>query len=176
MKIEEILNNSLKLINTKDFVKALNLLNQISANDHRVFNLKGSIYICLDKLDLAEENLINSINLNTNNPAAYHNLANLFFKRNNLQLAKKNYLNALKFNNNIQSLCELASIFVKEKNFIDAEKYYKEALKINREDKRAKLGIGEVYLKTNRIQIGINYINSVNGVIKFSDEGFKITL
>ena len=176
MDLNEIINKSLKLINNKNFSEALDLLNQISVKDHQVFFIKGSIYILLNNLDLAEENLKNSIRLNSKNPSAFHNLANLYIKKNNLELAKENFLSAIKINNNIPSLCELAFLLTKEGNFFEAEKYYKKVLEIDNSNKNAKLGLGHLYLKFNRFQQGHNLIKSINGVLRFNDSGFKIVL
>lgn len=174
MDSNEIIKNSLKLINDKNFSKALDLLDQITLKDDKVFFLIGSIYIALNNLELAEENLKNSISLNSQNPSAYHNLANLYLKKKDLNLAKINYLYAIKINNNIPSLCELAFLSYKEGDFAESEKYYNKILEIEKENKQAKLGLGNLYLKVNKVQQGYNLINSVNGIVRFTDDGFKI--
>ena len=100
----------------------------------------------------------------------------IYILLNNLELAKENFLSAIKINNNIPSLCELAFLLTKEGNFFEAEKYYKKVLEIDNSNKNAKLGLGHLYLKFNRFQQGHNLIKSINGVLRFNDSGFKIVL
>ena len=173
-EINEIINSVLKLINNQNFNEALTILNKNTKEDYRIFFLKGSIFIALNQLDLAEENLLKSLKLNNKNSSAFHNLANLYLKKKDLKSAKINYLRAIEINNNILSLNELAYLLAEENNFIEAKKLYKKALEIDNQNKKANLGIGHLYLKLNYIQKGYNHINSVNGVIRFSDKGFTI--
>ena len=57
MSKENLIKDSLNLINKKQFNKALQGLQSVSEKDANIYFLIGSIYISIGKLDLAEENL-----------------------------------------------------------------------------------------------------------------------
>ena len=74
MSKENLIKDSLNLINKKQFNKALQGLQSVSEKDANIYFLIGSIYISIGKLDLAEENLKESEKLNNQNFSVFHNL------------------------------------------------------------------------------------------------------
>lgn len=175
MDSKNLVKEALELIKIGNFDKALEKLNKAEEKDSYIYFLKGSVYIYLKKIDLAEENLKLAAELNNKNHSIFHNLAVLYNSKGDNELAKSNYLKALEVNNqNIPSMCELGALYVKEKNYDEAQKYFELALKKDPDHKKANLGLGNLYMKKNDYRNGYNYINKATGLIRFTEEGVKI--
>ena len=127
MNIDNIIKESLELINLKKFDYALKKLEEVQNEDSRVYFLIGSINLSLNNIDLAKKNLLLSNKLNNNNPLVFHNLGIIAELENDIVAAKDNYLNAIKINDNIESLCELGKIMLNENNLLESKKYLEKA-------------------------------------------------
>ena len=151
--------------------EALEILNKAEIEDSNIFFLRGSIYLNLKKIDLAEENLKLAAKLNDKNYSIFHNLAVLYVLKGDNESAKLNYLKVLQINNqNIISMCELANL----KNYDEAQKFFESVLKKDPNYKKANLGLGNLYMKKNDYKNGYNYIHKATGLIRFNNEGIKI--
>ena len=125
MNSENLVKDILGLIRIGKFEEALKKLNEVKKEDSYIYFLKGSVYIYLNKNDLAVENLKLAAKLNDKNHSIFHNLAVLYNSKGDNELAKFNYLKALEINNkNIASMCELASLYMKEKDYDQSQKYF----------------------------------------------------
>ena len=159
MDTKNLIQKTLQLIKVGEFNQALDQLNKVKNEDSNVFYLRGSIYLTLKKIDLAEENLKSAAKLDNRNPSTFHNLAVLYISKGDKEAAKLNYLKAININNNVPSLCELASLYVEEKN---------------PDDKKANLGLGNLYMIKNDYGNGLKYIHKGTGLIRFNKMGIKI--
>ena len=175
MNSENLVKEVLELIKIGNFEEALEKLNKVEKDDSHTYFLKGSVYIYLKKIDLAEENLKLAAQLNDKNHSIFHNLAVLYNLKGDTKLSISNYLKALEINNqNIPSMCELGALYIKEKNYDGAQKYFELALRNDPNHKKANLGLGTVYMKKNDFRNGYNFINKATGLIRFSEDGVEI--
>ena len=174
MDTKNLIQKTLQLVKVGEFNQALDQLNKVKNEDSNVFYLRGSIYLTLKKIDLAEENLKSAAKLDNRNPSTFHNLAVLYISKGDKEAAKLNYLKAINININVPSLCELASLYVEEKNYDDAQKYFETALQHNPDDKKANLGLGNLYMIKNDYGNGLKYIHKGTGLIRFNKMGIKI--
>tara|TARA_A100001011_G_C14299247_1_gene839977 strand:+ start:1279 stop:1806 length:528 start_codon:yes stop_codon:yes gene_type:complete len=174
MDIKNLIQKTLELIKVGEFNQALDQLNKFKNEDSNVFYLRGSIYLTLKKIDLAEENLKSAAKLDNTNPSIFHNLAVLYISKGDKEAAKLNYLKAININNNITSLCELASLYVEEKNYNDAQKYFETALQHDPNHKKANLGLGNLYMIKNDYYKGFKHTHKGTGLIRFNKTGIQI--
>ena len=93
MDTKNLIQKTLQLIKVGEFNQALDQLNKVKNNDSNVFYLRGSIYLTLKKIDLAEENLKSAAKLDNRNPSTFHNLVVLYISKGDKEAAKLNYLN-----------------------------------------------------------------------------------
>ena len=174
MSIDNIIKESLVLINSNNLDSALKKLEEAQAKDSRIYFLIGSINLSLNNIDIAKKNLLLANKLDENNPSVFHNLGIIAEKENDIISAKKNYLNAIKINNNKESLCELGKIMLNENNFLEAKKYFEKALEIDQNYEKALYRKGKLYLKMNYFNEGWKNILKATGVIAFSEKGVEI--
>jgi tetratricopeptide (TPR) repeat protein len=174
MNIDNIIKESLELINLKKFDNALKKLEEVQNEDSRVYFLIGSINLSLNNIDLAKKNLLLSNKLNNNNPLVFHNLGIIAELENDIVAAKDNYLNAIKINDNIESLCELGKIMLNENNLLESKKYLEKALEKDANYEKALYRVGKLYLKMNYFNKGWKSILKATGVISFSEKGVEI--
>jgi len=104
----------------------------------------------------------------------FHNLGIIAELENDIVAAKDNYLNAIKINNNLESLCELGKIMLNENNLLESKKYLEKALEKDQNYEKALYRIGKLYLKMNYFNEGWKNILKATGVIKFSEKGVEI--
>ena len=174
MDTKHFIKKTLELINVGQLNQALEQLNKVKNEDSNIFFLRGSIYLTLKKIDLAEKNLKLAAKLDNKNHSIFHNLAVMYILKGDKELAKLNYLKAININNNIPSLCELASLYVEEKNYNDAQKYFETVLQHNPNHKKANLGLGNLYMIKNDYSNGYKYTHKGTGLIRFNKDGIKI--
>ena len=174
MSIDNIIQESLVLINSKNFESALKKLEEAQTEDPRIYFLVGSVNLSLNNIDIAKKNLLLAKKLNDKNPSVFHNLGIIAEKENDFTDAKKNYLNAIELNNNIESLCELGKLMLNENNFIEAGKYLDKALEIDQNYEKALHRKGKLLLKMNHFNVGWKNILKATGVIAFSEKGVEI--
>ncbi len=196
--------NKLKLIlesiNSRDLAKALKLCNEYGNeerdNKHLINNFKGVIYFLEGKLDLAENNFLNSHLLNSNFEDPIKNLYLIYLKKNYpiklLEFAKKLYEID---NENDLYIYQLAYAHEINNNNKLALEFYIKCIHLNGSNKiKALNNAGSIYLKNNKPKTSIrffldayninkndkilinnlflNYINLKD--IKNSDEFFKL--
>ena len=174
MNIDNIIKESLELINLKKFDNALKKLEEVQIEDSRIYFLIGSINLSLNNIHLAKKNLLLSSELNTSNPLVFHNLGIIAELENDIVAAKDNYLNAIKINDNIESLCELGKIMLNENNLLESKKYLEKALEKDANYEKALYRVGKLYLKMNYFNKGWKSILKATGVISFSEKGVEI--
>lgn len=174
MSKENLIRDSLKLINEKKFAEALQNLQDVSEKDANIYFLIGSIYISIGKLDLAEENLKESEKLNNRNFSVFHNLGIIAGIKKNFESAKINFLKAIEINENIDSLSELGRIYSNENNFDEALKYFEKVLTKDPNHKKTNLRVGNMYFQMNEHKRGLKYIQKATGLIRFTNSGIEI--
>lgn len=174
MSKENLIKDSLNLINKKQFNKALQGLQSVSEKDANIYFLIGSIYISIGKLDLAEENLKESEKLNNQNFSVFHNLGIIAGIKKNFELAKINFLKAIEINENIDSLSELGRIYSNENNFDEALKYFEKVLIKDPNHKKTNLRVGNMYFQKNEHKTGLKFIQKATGLIRFTNIGIEI--
>jgi tetratricopeptide (TPR) repeat protein len=173
--IEDLLNKSVDLYKNNKFHDALEILEKIkSKDDSRIYFLIGTIYASVKNIKLAEKNLIEALRINQQNPLIFHNLGTVMAMKSDTQSAKKYYLKAIEINNHIDSMSELGKLYSDENNFEEAKKYFEMIFKIDKNHKKTNLRIGNMYMKIDEHKKGLKYIQNATGLIRFSEEGFKI--
>ena len=174
MDLNNSIQKAIELLNKKKFEEALIILNDLKQEDHRIFFLKGAIYLSQKKIDLAEQNLIAASKLNHNNSSVFHNLGIIYGIKGDNQSAIENFTKAANINDNLESMCELGQIYLHQNNFQEAKKYFEEVLKKDSNHKRTNMRIGNMYLKMNDHKKGWSHIYKATGLIRFSDNGVEI--
>ena len=176
MKKDSLIEKSLKLVNNQRFDDALEVLKEIETDDYKTFFLKGTIYIAQNKIDLAEKNLIKAGQYNIKNYLIFHNLGLIYQIKGDNVSAKNNFLKAISISENIESLSELGKLYLNEKNFDEAEKYFKLALTKDEDHRRTNIRLGNLYLKKFDNKKGWSYIFKGTGLIRFTENNYKIIL
>ena len=173
MEINSLLKETLELINLGKLKLALEKINKTKIEDPNIFFLRGSIYLNLKQINLAEKNLKLAANLDENNHSIFHNLAVLYVAKKDIELAKINYKKALQIKNNTVSNIELANIYIDEKNYEEAQKYLEIALKIDNQNKKVLLDIGRLFMIKRDYKKAYHFINKANGLIRFTEKGIE---
>jgi tetratricopeptide (TPR) repeat protein len=129
---------ALSLGNIGKYEEGIKTLNKaMRYNDSNIFVLNnlGLLNSNLDNDELAQEYLEKALSINSEFVDALVNLANLFLKQNKTDLAKKNFLEALKNSKNNQQLeivnSSLGLFYQQIGNFDEALKHFKIVNKIN---------------------------------------------
>ncbi len=142
-------NHLLAIIRNQEGKKkeALNLVN-IAINENRcaVFlNTRGMIFIDLQHLDEAQNDLRSSLKLDPFYPEAFNNLAIVQHRQGNLGKALINAQKAVELNNEFpQGWATLGSIFFDKKEFDAAEDAFKKALALNADILIAQVNLAKI--------------------------------
>ena len=165
-------------INQSDFEEAIKFLElEIKKNsiNFRTYYLLGTCYLKVNKLDLAEKNLISSINLNQKMSSAIHNLGITFSLKKNFSEATKQFLKVLELEpENIETLIELGRNYELSHKFVDAENAYKKVLNIDPNNKTTNGLLGRMLINIGFHKKGLYFIRKSKGLIRFKDNNFKI--
>ena len=74
----------------------------------------------------------------------YYELGNKYYNEKKYEMAKKNYIKAMK-KNNVQAMIALGNLYIKEKEYDKAKKYYIDAIVLGSNE--ALINMGELYEK-----------------------------
>ena len=174
MDINNLYKETVELIKTNRFNEALEKINSVENEDANVFFLRGKIYLHLNKLDQAEENLKFAAKLDKNNSSIFHNLGFISISKKDIQSAKSYYLKAIKIKENINLLNDLANLYIEEKNYDTAQNYLERALEIDKNNKKAIHAMSHVFMMKNDYKKAYYYINKSYGLIRFTEKGVEI--
>ncbi len=167
------------LFKNYDFLKAIKLLNKIiiedDLKDSACFFLLGTSYLHEKNLELAENNLKISMELNNKFYDTVHNLGVVNQLKSNYSEAINLYYKALELNpKSLGTLNQLAECYEKSKSFENAKKYYNKTLEIDKDNKVAFKGLARIYLKFGYHKQGLEYVQKSSGLLRFTEKEFKI--
>ncbi|MBI2522177.1 MAG: tetratricopeptide repeat protein [Bdellovibrio sp.] len=150
-KAELYYSHGTKLLIEKHYTEALDALSKayaLTPNDSKVLNNLGMAYYFKGKMQLAEEHLKRSLELDNKNSDAKNNLASLFYTQGRLDEAKKSYqqiLEDLVYQHQYRTYYNLALISLKQKQVGEAIIYLEKSLKERSDYCSAYYKLGEIY-------------------------------
>ena len=174
MIANNLINEVLELIKNNKFEDSLKKLEKIENKDSKVYFLTGSVYLSLNKIELAEKNLLMAYKLNNKNFSILHNLGVINKTKGNLETAKDYFVEALEIQENLELQSEIASIYKELNNYENAEKYCQMVLKKDKSHQKTNLILSEIYFKNNEIHKALIYKNKATGLIRFLEKDFEI--
>ncbi len=137
-------------LNNKNFKEALKLSEEYSGSDdlHILNNLKGIIFINLNKYQKAIEYFKKSINYKEDYIDAYSNLANLYFSTKNFSESINTIIKALNYDPSNKKLnFNLAFFYSENYQYQKAVKQYYKAIEIGCNKEIVLNNIGNIYIR-----------------------------
>ena len=174
MIANNLINEFLELIKNNKFEDSLKKLEKIENKDSKVYFLTGSVYLSLNKIELAEKNLLMAYKLNNKNFSILHNLGVINKTKGNLETAKDYFIEALEIQENLELLSEIANIYKELNNYEIAEKYCQMVFKKDKSHQKTNLILSEIYFKNNEIHKALIYKHKATGLIRFLEKDFEI--
>ncbi|OFZ15119.1 MAG: hypothetical protein A2X86_07270 [Bdellovibrionales bacterium GWA2_49_15] len=150
-KAELYYSHGTKLLIEKHYTEALDALGKayaLTPNDARILNNLGMTYYFKGKMELAEQHLKRSLELDAKNSDAKNNLASLFYTQGRMEEAKKIYkeiLEDLVYEHQYRTYYNLALISLQQKQSAEAISYLEKSLKERSDYCSAFFKLGEIY-------------------------------
>ena len=162
-----------------NYSKTIDLLNDIikkdSIKDSACYFLLGTSYFHSNNLNLAEENLKISFELNPNFYDTVYNLGIIARLKDNISEAINYFNKALNLNlKNIKTFIQLAECYEINKSFEDAKKFYLKAIEIDENNKFANKGLSRILIKFGYHKLSMKYLQKSSGLIRFDENNYKI--
>jgi len=168
----------IQLINNSSYLKAINLLENINKKNNGNFKsyyLLGSLYLKLNKLDPAENNLKKTIQLNDKAVSAYHNLGIVLSLKKDIEASNFYLLKSLDLDpENIETIIELGRNYEIINQYSNAKNYYLKALELDVTSKVANNLLGRMMINEGFHKEGLKYIQKSSGLIRFNKNNFEI--
>ena len=162
---KEIINEALVKLNSKDPIKALEIINQKSINntkDPDLLLIAGVSYMMLNNFDEALLHLKKIIKIDPNHKDAYFNIATVYKNKNELKEAIK-YLNKVTDldKNNFKAFSNKCFIKIKLREFENALEDANTSIQINKEYLNAYLQRGNIYKELKFFDKSLNDYNHI---------------
>lgn len=176
--IKKEIEKGILLLKKFSFLEAVNIFENIIKNDNTNFYsyyLLGTSYLQLNKLDLAELNLKQSLKLNKNLTPAMHNLGIILCLKKDYLKAEEQFLKVLKFEpKNLNTLTELGRNYELSRKYNDAKKYYENVLYLDPKNKKVNGLFGRMLINSGYHKLGLHYLKKSTGIVRFNEKNFEI--
>ena len=160
--MEEILKKIIAYLNNNQLIEALQLCNKSTEKkiEHLILNIKGVIFFKQNKLELAKENFLKSIDLNQNFIDPYKNLFKIHLKKQDYVSAIEIGKKVIEYENkkNPLSYFNLALAFDLSKDYKTAIKLYKIVEKTDFKEKKILFNnLAKCYFSDGNVNESTNY-------------------
>ncbi|HOJ37516.1 MAG TPA: tetratricopeptide repeat protein [Ignavibacteriales bacterium] len=136
MNKQTLLDEAIELINKKNYIKAANILNQLSLqypDDSEVLHLLGILNYENNNFEFAIQYFQKAITNNPNNYLSLNSLGLIHFHQKNFDTALDLYTRALKIKPNFpETLFNIANVFIAKNNYKTAIEYLTKAIQLKK--------------------------------------------
>ncbi len=149
----------------------LNLI-KIHPNNSQILRLLSSIEISFENYDVALDLLDRCISIDDNDAEAYSNRGIVFFKKKDIEKAKKDYLKSIDINNNLNALFNLANLYKEMNQLEESEKYFNKVISINPKHYKAFHNLAVVKNLQGKTKESISYFDRSIKINQYSESYF----